>query len=174
MSWSQTPCPAEFEGEVPAALAVGERRLGAFLAVDVDDLDDGIERPAGRVAAQQRGADQHPQWLAVMMDHPAFEAELLDLAAQHLVEAQHHGCSVVGKDCLFGGTAQPRSGRVAEHGLIGAVDVDRPFVGPHEGHADGRALHHLAQQRAALVEAENLRLGFLDGRGHGGRLAWGV
>ena len=61
------PLPGAFQGEVPAALAFGERGLGALLPVDIDRLDDRVVQVAGVLVAQRRGRDQHPDRLAVLL-----------------------------------------------------------------------------------------------------------
>ena len=67
---------------------------------------------------------------------------------------------------IVGGVAKKVSRSVAEHRLVRTVDVDRAPVGADQRHADSGAFHHLAKQGAALIEAENLRVRLLDGRGH--------
>ena len=93
------------------------------------------------------------------MVHAALDAHVLELAAQHAVEPQHHSRAVLGEYGLIGGLAQALARREAQHRLVGLVDPDGAAVDADQRHADGGALHDLAQQRSALVEAEDIRLG---------------
>ncbi len=155
--------PRRFQRMVPATLARRQRSLGALLPVDIDDLDDDINGPTGGIRAQQRGGDQHPERLAILVVHPAFEPQIGAFTAHHLLEMQHHRRAVLGVDRLLGGSSEALVGSEAQHRLVGAVDVDGPLVDADQRHADGGALHDLAQQCAALVEAKQFRVDAVAG-----------
>ena len=83
-------------------------------------------------------------------------AQVGDFATQQLADAQHGGLAVQLVDQAVATQPQAGAGRIAEHGLEGAVGIDGAIVATDQDHADGGALHDLAQQRFALLEAEHI------------------
>ena len=71
-----------------------------------------------------------------------------------------------------------RAGLKPQHRLVGAVDIDHATVDANQRHADRGALHDLAQECAALVEAEYVGVGaFGDFGRHGShpdKLPWPI
>ena len=140
------PLPGRFQREIPASLGVGERGLGALLAVDVDDLQDDVERVARVVAAQQGGRSQRPDGGPIPVPQPPFGAMLLGLAPEQAVEVEHGGRVAVWMNEVAQPAAQQSLGLDAEHLGERAVRIEKPTIDTYQNHPDRGAFQDPAQQ----------------------------
>ena len=151
-----------FEGEVPAALALGERRFGLLAGGDVLELDDEVEGGSGRLVADGRGGDERPDGGAVPPPESPLRPQRLGLAADQAERRLGARHPVVGMGEVENAEgAELRLAR-AEHGGERTVGGDPVAVGVDEAHADGGAVHDGAKALLARLRCRLLALELLD------------
>ena len=115
---------------------------------------------------------QHPERTAVAVIHSAFRLEVLDFASRQLAEAQIHEFTIVRRQDIDVQETEDGIRFPAKHRLVGPIGIENPAVDADKRHADRRVLRDLAQQRTALIEAEQLCVGLFGGQDfHAGRVA---
>ena len=148
------PLSGTLEREVPAAFGLGDRCVGLLLPVDIDDLDDQVERRCGVFPPHRGRRGEAPEGAAVDPAIEAFGAIAVDLAADQ------------GRDLFARAVDHPRSDnisrtetdalgpRTAEHVGKGLIGIDNTTLRVDQRHADRRVLHDAAKYLPALREGD--------------------